>query len=129
MINATGHAFDGFIDAAFALITTEWKYIYWPLKQYEQLYHRSLDPYDEYDILQNYYLHQLKVNANESIPKHKRLRMKKSIPKHERRRMKKVTPSKTTPVGDSIQSTKEIYETLKARFYELKEYVQSGNKI
>ena len=117
MINATGHAFDGFIDAAFALITTEWKYIYWPLKKYEQLYHRSLDPYDEYDILQNYYLHQLKLKANEWIDQDERLRMET------------MTPFNTTPIGDSVQSTVEIYETPKARFHELKVHVQSGKKI
>ena len=49
--NATDHQFIHFIDASFALITKDWKYIYWPVQNFEQLYHRSLDKYDEWDRL------------------------------------------------------------------------------
>eukprot|EP00539_Tryblionella_compressa_P008494 CAMPEP_0178753904 /NCGR_PEP_ID=MMETSP0744-20121128/11866_1 /TAXON_ID=913974 /ORGANISM="Nitzschia punctata, Strain CCMP561" /LENGTH=260 /DNA_ID=CAMNT_0020407763 /DNA_START=230 /DNA_END=1012 /DNA_ORIENTATION=+ len=50
-LNASGHPQTGFIDAAQALITDEWKYIYWPEQDFEQLYHRSIDPYDEWDLI------------------------------------------------------------------------------
>ena len=115
--DAKGHAQNGFIDAAFALITDEWKYIYWPLKVYEQLYHRSLDPYDEYDILQNYHLHQIQIQNNEWVEQEYRLRMET------------MKPTNSTPLGDSIESTMEIYTAMKARFQELKEHVQSGLKV
>ena len=115
--NASGHLQENFIDAAFALVTDEWKYVYWPQKAYEQLYHRSLDPYDEYDILQNFYLHQEKMKHREYVPE------------EEVARMNTFTDTNTTPVGDSVRSTLEIYNTLKARFHELKEHVQSGNRI
>jgi arylsulfatase len=49
--DAEDHPQRGWIDASFALITDEWKYIYWPQQDYEQLFHRSLDPYDEWDLL------------------------------------------------------------------------------
>lgn len=39
------------IPASLALVTKEWKYIYWPQYKHEQLFHRSLDPYDERDLL------------------------------------------------------------------------------
>ena len=50
-ITAEGHRGTNWIDASFALVTKEWKYIYWPEHKYEQLFHRSLDPYDEWDLL------------------------------------------------------------------------------
>jgi arylsulfatase A-like enzyme len=50
-VTARGHKGSGSIDASFALITDEWKYIYWPEYDYEQLFHRSVDPYDEWDML------------------------------------------------------------------------------
>lgn len=115
--DAAGHQQDGHIDAAFALITPEWKYVYWPLKVYEQLYHRSLDQFDEYDILQNYFLHKKKEKNGDYVPP------------TERQRMLTFTPTNTTPLGDSIQSTMDIYKEMKARFYELKANVQRGDKI
>jgi arylsulfatase len=45
------HPWKGYIDASFALVTDEWKYVYWPQHNYEQLFHRSVDPYDEWDLL------------------------------------------------------------------------------
>jgi arylsulfatase A-like enzyme len=49
-ITAEGHAGTNWIDASFALITKEWKYIYWPQHQYEQIFHRSVDPYEMTDL-------------------------------------------------------------------------------
>ena len=115
--DAKGHLFDGSIDAAFALITNEWKYIYWPLKVYEQLFHRSVDKYDEHDILQNYYLHKHKIKNNIWVEE------------QERYRMETFTPQNTTPFGDSVESTSEIYELMKTKYNALKKHVQSGGKI
>ena len=116
-VNASGHSQDGYIDAAWALVTREWKYIVWPLKNYEQLFHRSLDLYDEYDILRNYHYNQKMVRRNEWIEPTYRIMMES------------FSPTNTTPYGDSIQSTTEIYKTLKARFLYLKLHILNGNKI
>jgi arylsulfatase A-like enzyme len=50
-INASDHPWKNWLDASFALVNNEWKYVYWPQQDYEQLYHRSVDPYDEWDLL------------------------------------------------------------------------------
>jgi arylsulfatase len=50
-VTGEGHIGKDWIDASFALVTKEWKYIYWPQQDYEQLFHRSIDPYDEWDTL------------------------------------------------------------------------------
>mmetsp|Transcript_40065 Transcript_40065/g.61586 ORF Transcript_40065/g.61586 Transcript_40065/m.61586 type:complete len:518 (+) Transcript_40065:101-1654(+) len=50
-VTGEGHIGMNWIDASFALVTKEWKYIYWPQQDYEQLFHRSIDPYDEWDTL------------------------------------------------------------------------------
>eukprot|EP00980_Cylindrotheca_fusiformis_P022907 scaffold9903_cov94-Cylindrotheca_fusiformis.AAC.1 len=52
-ITGQGHEGTNWIDASFALVTKEWKYIYWPEHNYEQLFHRSLDPYEEADLMKN----------------------------------------------------------------------------
>eukprot|EP00980_Cylindrotheca_fusiformis_P000106 scaffold19_cov114-Cylindrotheca_fusiformis.AAC.53 len=52
-ISGKGHKGTNWIDASFALVTKEWKYIYWPEHNYEQLFHRSLDPYEEADLMKN----------------------------------------------------------------------------
>ena len=50
--DGSGHPWKDFIDASFALVTKEWKYVVWPQHDnYEQLFHRSVDPYEEYDLL------------------------------------------------------------------------------
>jgi hypothetical protein len=50
-ITGEGHEGIFWIDASFALITKEWKYIYWPQHDYEQIFHRSVDEYEEFDLL------------------------------------------------------------------------------
>ncbi|KAL3925559.1 MAG: hypothetical protein SGILL_000333 [Bacillariaceae sp.] len=50
-LNATGHPQTNFIDAAQAVISTEWKYIYWPEQDFEQLFNRRIDPFDEWDLI------------------------------------------------------------------------------
>jgi len=125
-LNASGHAQEHFIDAAFALITEEWKYIYWPQKEYEQLYHRSIDVYDEYDILQNYFITVQKYEQKIYQPEGEWMRILQQ--QKSTGGIMNYTTTKN-PLGDSIQSTQEIYQTLKARFYELKDHVQYGYRI
>jgi hypothetical protein len=50
-LNASGHPQTNFIDAAQALISTEWKYVYWPEQDFEQLFNRRIDPFDEWDLI------------------------------------------------------------------------------
>jgi len=50
-ITAEGHSGTFWIDASFALVTKEWKYIYWPQHDYEQIFHRSVDQYEEVDLI------------------------------------------------------------------------------
>lgn len=50
-ITAEGHEGAFWIDASFALVTKEWKYIYWPQHDYEQIFHRSVDQYEEFDLV------------------------------------------------------------------------------
>jgi arylsulfatase len=52
-ITGEGHQGTNWIDASFALVTKEWKYIYWPEHKYEQLFHRSMDPYEERDLMRD----------------------------------------------------------------------------
>jgi thiaminase len=60
--NASDHPWKNWIDASFALVTDEWKYVYWPQQDYEQLFHRSVDPYDEWD-----YLHLIEKYQNKTF--------------------------------------------------------------
>jgi len=60
--NASDHPWKHFIDASFALVTDEWKYVVWPQHNYEQLFHRSVDPYDEWDLL-----HKIENTTNASF--------------------------------------------------------------
>jgi arylsulfatase len=86
-ITAMDHTGKNWIDASFALVTNEWKYVLWPQHNYEQLFHRSLDPYDERDLLDQ------RKNYTQ------------------------------------LQTTLEVYETMKARFAALKERAQSGHRV
>ena len=83
-ITGEGHQGTNWIDASFALVTPEWKYIYWPEHKYEQLFHRSMDPYEESDIMRNH---------------------------------------------TALQTTKEIYFKMKARYNFLKMWAQSGKRV
>jgi arylsulfatase len=90
--NASDHPWKNWLDASFALVTNEWKYVYWPQQEYEQLFHRSVDPYDEWDLL-----HKLEKHADAPF--------------------------------DAIQTTDEIYQSMKKRYGFLKEQAQSGQRI
>jgi arylsulfatase A-like enzyme len=52
-ITGEGHEGTNWIDASFALVTKEWKYVYWPEHRYEQLFDRINDPFEETDIMRN----------------------------------------------------------------------------
>ena len=56
-ITAADHKGKFWIDASFALVTKEWKYIFWPNHEYEQIFHRSTDPFEERDLLNKSRIH------------------------------------------------------------------------
>jgi arylsulfatase A-like enzyme len=60
--NASDHIWKNYIPASFALVSDEWKYVVWPQHDYEQLFHRSVDPYDEWDLL-----HKIETETNSSF--------------------------------------------------------------
>jgi arylsulfatase A-like enzyme len=61
-LNASDHDWKYYIPASFALVSDEWKYVVWPQFDYEQLFHRSVDPYDEWDLL-----HKIETETNRSF--------------------------------------------------------------
>jgi arylsulfatase A-like enzyme len=95
-LNASGHPQTNFIDAAQALITNEWKYIWWPEQNYEQLFHRSIDPYDEWDLIKK----DNKLNA-----------------------------SSFSNMTGNIQTTIEVYNSMKAEFFKLRAQVMEGKPV
>jgi len=50
-IDAVGHGNYLESPAVFALIQKDWKYIYWPQTDYEQIFDLQLDPNEEFDVL------------------------------------------------------------------------------
>jgi len=50
-IDAAGHKDYLVNPAVFALIQKDWKYIYWPQTDYEQIFSLALDPDEEFDVL------------------------------------------------------------------------------
>lgn len=105
-MDGSDHPWKNYIDASFALVTDEWKYIYWPQHNYEQLFHRSVDPFDEWDLLNKI------LRAGD----------------------KKWAPNATrnlTAADDAgnIQTTNEIYEKMKARYEVMKEKALKGERI
>jgi arylsulfatase A-like enzyme len=95
-LNASGHPQTNFIDAAQALITNEWKYIYWPEQNYEQLFHRSIDPYDEWDLI---------------------------------RKDNQFNTSAFSNMTGNVQTTVQVYETMKAAFFKLRAHVMEGKPV
>lgn len=96
-LNASGHPQTNFIDAAQALITNEWKYVFWPEQDYEQLFNRRIDPFDEWDLIR-------KDN------------------------LMNISAFNTTGDGN-LQTTQAAYETMKARFIELRQHVMDGKPV
>jgi arylsulfatase A-like enzyme len=96
-LNASGHPQTNFIDAAQALITNEWKYVFWPEQEYEQLFNRRIDPLDEWDLI---------------------------------RKDNLMNTSAFNTTGDgNLQTTQAAYETMKARFIELRQHVMDGKPV
>lgn len=96
-LNASGHPQTNFIDAAQALITNEWKYVFWPEQEYEQLFNRRIDPLDEWDLIR-------KDNLMN-------------------------TSAFNTTSDGNLQTTQAAYETMKARFIELRQHVMDGKPV
>lgn len=105
------HPWKMYIDASFALVTDEWKYVQWPQHDgYEQLFHRSMDPYDEWDLLN-------------------------TLLRNRTNTMLSYTDSSVGGVGGdmggevNIQTTKKIYDRMKKRFRIVKDRAQDGKLI
>ncbi|KAG7342206.1 arylsulfatase [Nitzschia inconspicua] len=96
-LNASGHPQTNFIDAAQALITNEWKYIFWPEQDFEQLFNRRIDPFDEWDLIKKDNL------MNSSFF--------------------------NATADNNLQTTQKAYDSMKARFIQLRDHVIAGKPI
>jgi len=98
------HPWKNYIDSSFALVNDEWKYVHWPQHNYEQLFHRSVDPFDEWDLLNKIF-----------------------------RQKKDATQAGGNPnkngCCDTVQTTMKMYKEMKERYAVLKKQAQSGGKI
>jgi len=115
--DGSDHPWKKFIDASFALVTDEWKYVVWPQHNYEQLFHRSVDPFDEWDLLNKINrpdMMEVEVNENGET-------IKKTVPID--------TSNDNGPFKDTVQTTVKIYNEMKARYEVLKKKAQSGERI
>jgi arylsulfatase len=99
--DGSDHPWINYIDASFALITDDWKYVVWPQHDdYEQLFHRSMDPYEEWDLL-----NKLLRNQTSALSTY------------------------NSSAVINIQTTEKIYKQMKERFVILKQEAQGGNLI
>ncbi len=112
------HPWKDFIDASFALISDEWKYVYWPQHDYEQLFHRSVDPFDEWDLLNKIFRHKSTENDNITVAEHGGA---------ESRKIKGI--DNKNGCCDTVQTTMKMYKEMKERYAFLKEHVHSGKRI
>lgn len=96
-LNASGHPQTNFIDAAQALITNEWKYIFWPEQDFEQLFNRRIDPFDEWDLIKKDNL------MNSSFF--------------------------NATADNNLQTTQKAYDSMKARFIQLRDHVIAGKPV
>lgn len=114
--DGSDHPWYSYIDAAFALVNDEWKYVYWPQHNYEQLFHRSVDPYDEWDLLDKIFRSKTE-KENMDINSNTQVRRASSIDNNK--------------IGccDTLQTTQEMYTEMKMRYAVLKERAQSGERI
>jgi len=110
------HPWRDYIEASFALVTDEWKYVYWPQHKYEQLFHRSVDPYDEWDLLNKV----LRPNKDTATM---------SVADDEKTQLRRQTESLNNGCCDTIQTTLKMYTEMKKRFAVLKEQAQNGERI
>jgi len=116
--DGSDHPWINYIDASFALVTDEWKYVHWPQHNYDQLFHRSVDPYDEWDLLNK-------------ILRPKESEVEVEVEDGENGVRKKKVKYNSTKNGccDDIQTTIEIYNKMKTRYAVLKKKAQSGERI
>mmetsp|Transcript_15106 Transcript_15106/g.35027 ORF Transcript_15106/g.35027 Transcript_15106/m.35027 type:complete len:638 (+) Transcript_15106:131-2044(+) len=108
------HPWDHYIDASFALVTDEWKYVYWPAFDYEQLFHRSVDPYDEWDLL-NKIFRPKDTHVSKESNWDTNLRQKDG--------------DNSNGCCDTVKSTIVKYLEMKARYAVLKEKAQRGDRV
>lgn len=114
--DGSDHPWKHFIDASFALVTDEWKYVVWPQHDnYEQLFHRSVDPFDEWDLLH-------KINRpNMTEVEENGKTIKNYVPID--------TSNDNGPFKDTVQTTVKIYNKMKARYEVVKKKAQNGEQI
>lgn len=116
--DASDHPWKNFIDASFALVTDEWKYVVWPQHDnYEQLFHRSVDPFDEWDLL-------TKVLR----PKEMKEKMERAA-KNGAETFPPEDENANGPFQDTVQTTVEIYNQMKERYSVLKQKAQAGERV
>mmetsp|Transcript_1242 Transcript_1242/g.2647 ORF Transcript_1242/g.2647 Transcript_1242/m.2647 type:complete len:702 (-) Transcript_1242:126-2231(-) len=113
--DASDHPWKRFIDASFALVTDEWKYVVWPQHDnYEQLFHRSVDPFDEWDLLN-------KILRPDSV--------KRRLTQNDSESDAGKEEDMNGPFLDTVQTTQEIYNQVKERYNQMKKKAQSGKRI
>ncbi len=116
MNNGTDHPWPMYIDASFALVNDEWKYVYWPQHNYEQLFHRSVDPFDEWDLLNKVF--RPKATAQDTVT---------ADGATESRKVKGI--DNKNGCCDTVQTTMKMYKEMKERYAFLKEQAQGGKRI
>ena len=112
------HPWKFYIDASFALVNDEWKYVYWPQHDYEQLFHRSVDPFDEWDLLDKIFRQKATSFDNKVLG---------ATGATQSRQIRGVDDK--NGCCDTIQTTTKMYKEMKERFAILKKKAQSGQRI
>ena len=115
------HPWQAFIDASFALVNDEWKYVYWPQHNYEQLFHRSVDPFDEWDLL-NKIFRQKATNT----PDDKNV-LAGEPEKTQSRQIRGI--DNKNGCCDTVQTTAKMYKEMKQRYAVAKEKAHKGERI
>ena len=114
------HPWKHYIDASFALVNDEWKYVYWPQHDYEQLFHRSVDPFDEWDLLDKIFRPKTTASFNDAV-------LSTTEGTQPRQMMQRVDDK--NGCCDTVQTTTKMYKEMKERFAILKKKAQSGQPI
>jgi hypothetical protein len=119
--NHSANAFD--IPAVFALVERDYKYIYWPQFQYEQLFNLAQDPLEEYDIFN--YTAALSDDTNSSVINASTGR-RGSIRSRNRRRRLNDDKGVAQPLR---QTTNSMIKAIRERYSYLKYLSQHGYKV
>lgn len=116
--DGSDHPWKFYIDSSFALVNDEWKYVYWPQHDYEQLFHRSVDPFDEWDLLDKIFRQKTTPFDNEVLG---------ATGATQSRQIRRVDDK--NGCCDTIQTTTKMYKEMKERFAILKKKAQNGQRI